>query len=205
MNATVIMISQGAMVFGGSDLEFRCRISRTHSHFARSIGAVPSESASGRSAFDQRESRPRREGLGLSIRKCQIWSGEANSARKRIVRSLNDSEKKIMKKEHQKNGALRGPLILMVPASNLVAVMSLDWLDGANQAAVSAQTHGRNYLANSAENGEAFRGRCLLQQLPGSFSQQLIQVTLGFILASLLERNHSILRFGCIVSFWRPE
>jgi hypothetical protein len=34
-----------------------------------------------------------------------------------------------MKNDHQENGLLRGPLILMVPASNLVAVMSLDWLD----------------------------------------------------------------------------
>jgi hypothetical protein len=33
-----------------------------------------------------------------------------------------------MKNEHQENVVLRGPLILMVPASNLVAIMSLDWL-----------------------------------------------------------------------------
>jgi hypothetical protein len=46
-----------------------------------------------------------------------------------------------MKNEHQENGALSGPLILMVPASNLEAVMTLDWLDRTNQAAVSAQTH----------------------------------------------------------------
>jgi hypothetical protein len=43
-----------------------------------------------------------------------------------------------MKNEHQENGALKGPLILMVPASNLVAVMSLDWLDGAKRVVVSA-------------------------------------------------------------------
>jgi hypothetical protein len=66
-----------------------------------------------------------------------------------------------MKNEHQEKGALRDPLILIVPASNLVAVLSLDWLDDTNRAPVSAQTHRRNYLANSAENGEAFRGRCL--------------------------------------------
>jgi hypothetical protein len=51
-----------------------------------------------------------------------------------------------MKNDHQENGLLRGPLILIVPASNLVAVLSLDWLDGANRAAVSAEMHGRNYL-----------------------------------------------------------
>jgi hypothetical protein len=60
-----------------------------------------------------------------------------------------------MKNEHQENGALRGPLILMVPASNLVAVMSLDWLDGINQAAVSAQTHG-SYLANPPRTPKDF-------------------------------------------------
>jgi hypothetical protein len=51
-----------------------------------------------------------------------------------------------MKNEHQENGVLRGPLILIVPASNLVAVLSLDWLDGTNRAAVTAKKHGRNYL-----------------------------------------------------------
>jgi hypothetical protein len=60
-----------------------------------------------------------------------------------------------MKNEHQENGALSGPLILMVPASNLVAVMSLGWLDGANQATVSTQTRGRNYLATSARTPKA--------------------------------------------------
>jgi hypothetical protein len=53
-----------------------------------------------------------------------------------------------MKHEHQENAELRGPLILTVPASNLVAVMSLRWFDGTNQAAVSAQTHSMYYLAN---------------------------------------------------------
>ena len=32
----------------------------------------------------------------------------------------------------------------MAPASNLVAVLSLDWLDCNNQAPVSAKTHGWN-------------------------------------------------------------
>jgi len=42
-----------------------------------------------------------------------------------------------MKNEHHENGVLRGPLILTQPASNFVAVMSLNWLDGANRAAIS--------------------------------------------------------------------
>jgi len=45
-----------------------------------------------------------------------------------------------MKNEHEENGALRGPLILTQPASNFVAVMSLDWLDETDRAAVSAKT-----------------------------------------------------------------
>ena len=63
----------------GSDLEFRCRINRAHLHFAWSVSVVPGKSASDRSAFNQRESSPRREGL--------------NSAHKRIGPSLSDSEK----------------------------------------------------------------------------------------------------------------
>jgi hypothetical protein len=59
-----------------------------------------------------------------------------------------------MKNENQENGVLRGPLILFVPASNLVAILSLDWLDGTERAAVSAKTHGWNYMANSTENSE---------------------------------------------------
>jgi hypothetical protein len=61
-----------------------------------------------------------------------------------------------MKNEHQENGVRRGPLILMVPASNLVAVLSFDWPDGTNQAAVFAQMHGRNYLANPPRTAKDF-------------------------------------------------
>jgi len=66
-----------------------------------------------------------------------------------------------MKNDDQENGVLKGPLILIVPVSNLVAVMSLNWLDGTNRAAVSAQTHGRNYLATRPISRTAFRGRGL--------------------------------------------
>jgi hypothetical protein len=76
-----------------------------------------------------------------------------------------------MKNEHQENGALRDPLILMVPASNLVAVLSLDWLDGANRAAVSAQTHGRNYLANSAEKRRSISRAVPLKEKGGRWKK----------------------------------
>jgi hypothetical protein len=52
-----------------------------------------------------------------------------------------------MKNEHQENGVLRGPLILIVPASNLVAVMSLGWFDGTDRGAVSAKTTVGAHLA----------------------------------------------------------
>jgi hypothetical protein len=62
-----------------------------------------------------------------------------------------------MKNKHRENGVLIGPLILVAPASNLVAVPSLDWLDGCIWAAVSAKTHGGNYLANRPRNSERVR------------------------------------------------
>jgi hypothetical protein len=61
-----------------------------------------------------------------------------------------------MKNEHQENRLRRGPLILMVPASNLVAVLNLDWLDGTNQAAVLAKMHGWNYLVNPSRTPKDF-------------------------------------------------
>ena len=60
-----------------------------------------------------------------------------------------------MKNEYQENG-VRGPLILIAPASNFAAVMSLDWLDGTNRTAVSAKTHGWNYLENRARTPKDF-------------------------------------------------
>jgi hypothetical protein len=58
-----------------------------------------------------------------------------------------------MKNEHQENGVLRGPLILIAPASNLVAILSLDWLDGTDQAAV--YKNGQKELpGESTENSE---------------------------------------------------
>jgi hypothetical protein len=40
-----------------------------------------------------------------------------------------------------------------------------------------------------------------LQELPGSFLQQLLQKRLSFILCSLLERDHFTLWHWCILSF----
>ena len=58
-----------------------------------------------------------------------------------------------MKNEHQENGLLRGPLILIAPASNLVAILSLDRLDATDQAAV--YTNGQKELrGESTENSE---------------------------------------------------
>jgi hypothetical protein len=61
-----------------------------------------------------------------------------------------------MKNEHQENGFLRGPLILISPASNLVAILSLDRLDATDQAAV--YTNGQKELpGESTENAERRR------------------------------------------------
>ena len=45
-----------------------------------------------------------------------------------------------MKTKHQENGALTGPLILTtLPASNFVAILRLEWLDGIVRAIVFPQ------------------------------------------------------------------
>jgi hypothetical protein len=36
----------------------------------------------------------------------------------------------------------RGPLIFTLPASSFVVILSFDWLDGTDRAAVPAKTHG---------------------------------------------------------------
>jgi hypothetical protein len=48
--------------------------------------------------------------------------------------------------------------------------------------------------------GHLVLNRCL-QQLPGSFRQQLFQVALAFIFGSLCERNDFSFLFRCILSF----
>jgi hypothetical protein len=70
-----------------------------------------------------------------------------------------------MKNEHQENGAPRGPLILLVPASNFVAVMNLDWLDGTNRAAGSATMEvGRRHLKTLASSVRALFARGVLNK-----------------------------------------
>ena len=48
-----------------------------------------------------------------------------------------------MNNKHQENGALTGPLIFTLPASSLVVILRLDWLDGNGRAAVSVKTQVR--------------------------------------------------------------
>ena len=69
MNATVIMISQGAMVVGGVLWGLAGAMVGNELCPAWSSGSIPHEPAFGRPAFDQRWRKSRREDLGvLSIR-----------------------------------------------------------------------------------------------------------------------------------------
>jgi hypothetical protein len=63
-----------------------------------------------------------------------------------------------MKNKHQENAVRRGPLILMVPASNLVAIMSLDWRDGIKPEDLSAKTRAWNCRANRSRAQENLGG-----------------------------------------------
>jgi hypothetical protein len=63
-----------------------------------------------------------------------------------------------MKYEYREDGEPEGPLILIAPASNLVAILSLDWLDHTNEPAVSAKPHGWKNLANRRATREDFEG-----------------------------------------------
>jgi hypothetical protein len=58
-----------------------------------------------------------------------------------------------MNNKHQENGALRGPLIFTLPASSFVVILSFDWLDGTDRAAVSANW---NYLATRPRTAKEF-------------------------------------------------
>jgi hypothetical protein len=44
-----------------------------------------------------------------------------------------------MNDKHQENGTLSGPLILTLPASNFVAILRPDWLNGTDQTTCSRQ------------------------------------------------------------------
>jgi hypothetical protein len=60
----------------------------------------------------------------------------------RRVLSNGHSYRDIMNGKHQENGTLSGPLILALPASNFVAILRPEWLDGTDQTAVPAKAHG---------------------------------------------------------------
>jgi hypothetical protein len=62
-----------------------------------------------------------------------------------------------MKHEHQEDGEPRGPLILVAPASNLVAILSLDGLDRTNQPAVSAKGDRWEQSSKSVDDPERLR------------------------------------------------
>jgi hypothetical protein len=63
-----------------------------------------------------------------------------------------------MKNEDQKNGLQRCPLILVVPAFNLVAVLSLDWLDDVGGDSFFRENRQLELSGKSAENSEKLRG-----------------------------------------------
>jgi hypothetical protein len=71
-----------------------------------------------------------------------------------------------MNDKHQENGTLSVPLILTLPASNFVAILRPDWLNGTDQTAYSRQnarlgvgsgTDGssKNRAKKQFESGEA--------------------------------------------------
>jgi hypothetical protein len=67
-------------------------------------------------------------------------------------------ERKIMNNKHRENRAVTRPLIFTPPASSFVVVLSLNWLDGTDQAAVSPKTQGWNYLATRRRTAKDIAG-----------------------------------------------
>ena len=84
MNATVIMISQGAMALGGVIWGSAGRNGRNNLCLAWSGGSVPHESASCPSAFDQLCRKPRREDVRRFICSCRTNKDDAYSTQKQI-------------------------------------------------------------------------------------------------------------------------
>jgi hypothetical protein len=80
-----------------------------------------------------------------------------------------------MDNKHQENGALRGPLIFTLPAFNFVVILSFDWLDEANWAAVSVKTHGWNYPATRPRTAKEFASGVLNQGRPGHGFRRLLR------------------------------
>jgi hypothetical protein len=74
-----------------------------------------------------------------------------------LGRLCNGLKAPIMKHQHQEDGEPRGPLILLTPASNLVAILSLDWLDCTKQPAVSAKEDRWEQSSKSVGDRERLR------------------------------------------------
>jgi hypothetical protein len=67
--------------------------------------------------------------------------------------------RKIMNNKDQENGERTGPLIFTVPAYGFVMALYLDWLGRSDRAGRFCQNTRVELSANSAENGEGYRGR----------------------------------------------
>jgi hypothetical protein len=81
-----------------------------------------------------------------------------------------------MKNEHQEGEVPRGPLILIAPASNLVAVLSLDWPDGTYREVVSAKTHAWNYPTDRPRTQKNFGelSRAASRATPAMFGKLVV-------------------------------
>jgi hypothetical protein len=86
-----------------------------------------------------------------------------------------------MDNKHQENGALRGPLIFTLPAFNFVVILSFDWFDEANWAAVSVKTHGWNYPATRPRTAKEFASGVLNQGRPGHGFRRLLRQLPAFV------------------------
>jgi len=160
MNATVIMISQGAMVVGGLIWSFAAAVAGPiYTLLGASVLFLASLLLARRLSINLRTD-PARESLRLSIWKCRIRRGDANSARKRIGRSLNDSDKDYEERRSRKWSTDR-------TADSHGTCFQLgrgheSQLARWNQpGSCFREMHGRNYLATRPISRTAFRGRGL--------------------------------------------
>jgi hypothetical protein len=66
--------------------------------------------------------------------------------------------RKTMNNEHNKNEALKGPLIFTIPTSRFLVALNLDRLDGTDRAVVAPKKRGLELSDNSSENSKEFEG-----------------------------------------------
>jgi hypothetical protein len=181
MNATVIMISQGAMALGGviwgstatiagasSALLGAAMLFLTSLFLSRRLSIKVTENLENTcSGFlsgtvEPEEVRP----MVLTTELLAAW----------MIR------RKIMNNKDQENEIWRGPLIFTVPAYGFVMALYLDWLGQSNRA-VSAKTHrwpttGKAFackVRNEAEESDEWTKR--LARLRGFGAQKIIFVT----------------------------